>query len=58
MPNQNFIHSVLNTTFSGAGPDIKRSVIIENQKDTTMSFVDGANNAYFGHCTVGSTFQG
>lgn len=37
---------------AGTELDIKRAVIIENQKDTAISFVDGSMGAYLGYCTV------
>lgn len=29
-----------------------RNVIIENQKNTTISFIDGSTSAYLGFCSV------
>jgi hypothetical protein len=35
---------------AGTELDVMRAVIIENQKDTAVSFVDGSLSAYLGYC--------
>ncbi|KAI1720717.1 right handed beta helix region domain-containing protein [Ditylenchus destructor] len=37
---------------AGTEHNIMRNVILENQKDTTISFIDGSLGAYLGYCTV------
>uniref|UniRef100_A0A915EMP9 F-box protein 11 n=1 Tax=Ditylenchus dipsaci TaxID=166011 RepID=A0A915EMP9_9BILA len=37
---------------AGADVNIMRNVVLENQKDTTVSFIDGSLGAYLGYCTV------
>lgn len=38
--------------FLASGTQLQRKVIIEQETETTISFVDGAQSAYFGYCTV------
>jgi F-box protein 11 len=51
-PEPVVINSAVQIIGASSGPNINRNVFIENPKDTTMSFVDGAAGAYLGHCTV------
>uniref|UniRef100_A0A914X181 F-box domain-containing protein n=1 Tax=Plectus sambesii TaxID=2011161 RepID=A0A914X181_9BILA len=51
-PEPLVIDSAVQIVGAAPGPHVQRKIIIEQSTETTLSFVDGANGAYLGYCSV------
>lgn len=54
MPEPIVVGSAVQIIGASAGTELEvmKAVMIENQKDTTVSFVDGSSGSYLGYCSV------